>query len=335
MWHLSLLRTGHSKRCLATIPSPQSNSQHPPTIEYHSYYDAQFEPEGQRFHRFLGSPPPVIHDDHDKRPGSYHTRLIATANIDDTPEKETIALIVANTAEHLRWTHAYLLITENNADVLRKKDLFKLFDLGTEPLDSPVKTVAVKAIPFVFWEFSGSREAWSFPWVFFKLVDLTGDGILDIWVEQAEGIAVISFQEGEFREVCSGYSSTRTEAPIAYLDLDNDGTYEIKIPDRVPLFEGPTAARPEWVNLYEWNGSTYILNNHKYYTQNDEVLIQLLEQYDAMHHYAIADAYGFYIGLALYYRGNLVMARTYLNWVVKNGEDKNYIQAAEDILKKM
>ena len=40
-----------------------------------------------------------------------------------------------------------------------------------------------------------SGESWRFKWVRFELVDLTGDGILDIWVEHAYGVAVISFQD--------------------------------------------------------------------------------------------------------------------------------------------
>ena len=33
-----------------------------------------------------------------------------------------------------------------------------------------------------------------------RLVDLTGDGTLDVWVEQAYyGVVVISFQNGEFK----------------------------------------------------------------------------------------------------------------------------------------
>ena len=46
---------------------------------------------------------------------------------------------------------------------------------------------------------------------------------------------------------------------MEYIDLDNDGTYEIKIPDRTSIGTD-RGSYPEWVSLYEWNGTTYILN---------------------------------------------------------------------------
>ena len=70
-------------------------------------------------------------------------------------------------------------------------------------------------------------------------------------------------QNGEFKEVLSCYSSIRREDPIEYIDLDNDGTYEIKIPDLISIDRIPTAARPEWMSLYKWDGNTYVLNNEK------------------------------------------------------------------------
>ena len=57
-------------------------------VEYH-YYDAPIEPQGRLYHRFLSAPAPE---------GLYYdTRMTATANVDDTPEKETIVLMIAET----------------------------------------------------------------------------------------------------------------------------------------------------------------------------------------------------------------------------------------------
>lgn len=308
-------------------------------IEYHSYYDARSEPQGRMFHRFLGTPPPVIRDDpHQQRPGSYHTRMTATANIDDTPEKETIALIVVNTAEYLRWGQAFLLITENETGVLKKKDLFKLFDAGTYDLDVPGKTIEVQSVPFVFRKYRGGYP-WGFPGVFFRLIDLTGDGILDLWVEHAYGVAVISFQKGEFKEVFSSYV-VAMRLP-EYVDLDNNGTYEIKIPSTIPIHIGPRSVQPEWVSLHEWNGSTYVLNNEKFYKNNNEIYKKLLIKYSSLKNVPygqtveVMEAYEFYLGLAHYYRGTPAMAKGYLQRVVQKAKNKDYIKAAKDILKKL
>ena len=304
-----------------------------PDVEYHFYdpYDFPSDPEGEKYHRFLATPPPETL--------SYTTRMKAIANIDDTPQKETIVLMVTQprgeSVEWGQWNQAFLLIAENTADGLpKKKDLFKLFASRTYPWDVPAKTIEVQSAPLVFRK-PWSREDWSFKRVSFDLVDLTGDGILDIWVEHAEGVAVISFQDGEFTEVCSAYSSTRREAPIEYLDIDNDGIYEIKIPDSIHIKGAPGAAALKWMSFYEWDGTTYVLNNRRFYAENDEFLVRLLEKYNFWHYYAIQDEYSFYIGLVFYYRGNPVMAQKYLQWVVRNVKNDDYIEAAESILKKL
>ena len=178
---------------------------------------------------------------------------------------------------------------------------------------------------------------WNFQYATFDLVDLTGDGILDIWVEQAEGVAVISFQDGEFKGVCSGYSSPRSDDPIEYIDLDNDGIYEIKIPDRISSISGvPGASYPKWMSLYEWDGNTYVLNNERFYANNDEFLVDLLNTYNhVLTRHGRFDEYSFCIGLVFYYRGDVPTAQKYLQWVVKNAEKQAYIQAAEELLKKL
>ena len=305
-----------------------------PDVEYHFYdpYDFPTDPEGEKYHRFLATPPPDTL--------SYTTRMKAIANIDDTPEKETIVLMVTQPREELvewgQWNQAFLLIAENEADGFpKKKDIFKLFASRTYPWDVPAKTIEVQSAPFVFRKFYGSGP-WGFQGVSFELVDLTGDGILDIWAEHAYGVAVISFQAGEFKAVCSAYSSIKREGPIEYIDLDKDDIYEIKIPDRISINFIDTGSRPEWVSLYEWDGNTYVLNNRRFYADNDEFLIRILDRYNVvLNHYGRYEEYSFYIGLVYYYRDNVQMARAYLQWVVKHGKKQDYIQAAESLLKKL
>ena len=305
-------------------------------IEY-TGYDWHVNLGGQKYHGFLGNPQPEDFS------FAYSTRLKAIANIDDTPEKETIVLMVSQTSEGEadwgQWSQAFLLIAEadTETDALpKKKDLFKLFASRTYPWDAPAKTVEFQRAPLVFPGPLRGGGPWNFQRVSFDLVDLTGDGILDIWLEQAEGVAVISFQDGEFKAVCSSYSSTRREDPIEYIDLNNDGIYEIKIPDRIAISGVPGAAYPEWVSLYKWDGNTYVLDNERFYADNDEFLIGLLNLYDyVLMRHGRFDEYSFCIGLVYYYRDNAPMAQKYLQWVANHGEKQHYIQAAKDILKKL
>ena len=294
--------------------------------EYH-FYDNLTSREGRTYHRFLGVPPP--------EGLSYTTVKKAIANIDDTSEKENIVLMIANEGDE--WNQAFLLITDTQADGFPKqKELFKLFDGGMYHIDVPGKTIEFQSAPFVFRE-RFSKITWDFiNATHFSLVDLTGDGILDIWVECAYGVAVISFQNGEFKAVCSAYSSTRREAPIEYIDLDNDGIYEIRIPDRIGIDGVAGAEYPEWMSLYKWDGDTYVLDNKRFYADNDEFLIGLLKLYNhVLMRSGRFDEYSFQIGLVFYYRGNIPMAHKYLQWVAENAENDSYIQAAEDLLKKL
>ena len=289
-------------------------------------YDSPFDLEGQRYHRFLAAPAP--------EGLRYYTRLKAIGNIDDTPEKETIVLMTANAGEE--WVQAFLLIAEDEADgVPKKKEIFKLFDAGTHAFDVPGKTIELQSAPFVFWKLRKDRP-WFYQRVSFEVVDLTGDGTLDIWVEQTEGVAVISFQNGEFVEVCSAYSSPRREDPIEYIDIDNDGIYEIKIPDSIHIKGAPGAAALKWTSFYEWDGNTYVLNNQRFYAENDEFLIRLLEQYIFWQPFSKnEEIYHFYIGLVYYYRGSISMARELLHRVARNAENDDYRKAAEELLKKL
>ena len=302
------------------------------TAEIERYgYDVSVEPAGQKYHRFLGNPLP--------QGTSYFTRSKTIANIDDTPEKEMIVLMVKNSADEWRaWSQAFLLIAEPETErdeFPKTKALFGLFGGSSHDLNVPAKTIEVQSGPFVFRGPLGGGGPWAFKYVFFDLVDLTGDGILDLWVEHAQGVAVISFQEGEFKEVCSAYSSHHSEDPIEYVDIDNDGICEIKIPDKISNDSGPTASGLEWMSFYEWDGNTYRLNNKRFYANNDEFLNRLLDQYETWSRYSRNEVYYFYIGLVYYYQDNAPRAREFLQRVIEHGKKQDYRKAAEDLLKKL
>ena len=300
-----------------------------PEIEYH-YYDSQFMLEGQMYHRFLPTPLP--------EGLSYNTGITAIANIDDTPEKENIALITAGKfgTPGREWVQAFLLITDNEAGRFPKKiELFKLFDSSTYDLDVPAAQSIELHYPSFVFQKRTNTDPWKYDSVFFRLVDLTGDGILDIWLERDWGVAVISFQNGALKEIFSSYKSY-TDQIKEYIDLDNDGIYEIKIPNIIRIDGVREELFPKWTSLYKWNGTAYILNNERFYAENDEFLIRLLRQYNnLLIEYKKSETHSFYIGLVSYYRGNTSMARRYLQWIVKYGENDEFIEAAEIFLKKL
>ena len=303
-------------------------------VKAHSY-DVPSDPEGQRYHRFFPGPAP--------EELFYDTRQKVIANIDDTPEKETIVSIVADSGHDAfagNWSHAFLLILdETETNVPKKKAFFKFLGSAISDLDDSAKIVEFQKPPFVFT--SGSYPGHGIP---FRLVDLTGDGILDVWFDLSEAIAVISFQNGEFKVVFSYYVNPRHQEP-EYVDLDNDGIYEIKIPYDIYMVDLPGVRYVRWISLYEWDGTGYVLNNERFYADNDAYLIALLNQYnDLLTRYGRYAPYSFYLGLVYYYRGNALMARRHLQWVVKHtdkrdsiqtGKAEDYIQAAEFLLKKL
>ena len=310
--------------------------------------------EGRKYHRFLPSPAP--------KGLSYSTQLKATANIDDTPKRESVVLMLLDipTTQYYpfagKWVQAFLLIAdETEAGVLKKKAFFKLFDSGTHALEVPTaKTIELQSPAFVFAEppkdSLKSRDA------AFSLVDLTGDGTLDIWVEFGYAVAVISFQDGEFKEIFGCYTVPGLLPNAEYVDLDKDGSYEIKIPYSIHVDEVPGAPDLPWVSLYEWDGNTYVLNNKKFYTDNDAFLIHLLNEYNYMllRHGSIinlCETYKFYLGLVHYYRQGKVafssmaneLIRHYdyghggmpseLQWILEHGQNQDYIQAIKSISK--
>ncbi|MXV75983.1 VCBS repeat-containing protein [Candidatus Poribacteria bacterium] len=289
----------------------------------------------QQYHRFLTIPAP--------KGLRYDTRMAATANIDDTPEKETVVLMLVDIYVDVaryryvgEWVQAFLLIANTEAEELQQKALFKLYDTGTHALEIPAaKSIELQTPPLVFAQ--PPKDALQ-SLAAFELVDLTGDGTLDVWFESSYGVAVISFQNGEFKEIFSSYTIPGLLSDAEYVDLDNDGIYEIKIPYSIHIEGVPGAPHLEWMSLYEWDGNTYILNNEKFYTESNEFLIQLLGafNYQMLRHGDIiyqCETYRFYLGLVHHYRGSETPVD--LKWIVEHGKKDNYIQAAESILKKL
>ena len=310
--------------------------------------------EGGKYHRFFPATAP--------QGLSYNTQLKAAANIDDTPDRESVVLMLLNvpTTQYYpfagKWVQAFLLIAdETEAGVLKKKAFFKLFDSGTHALEVPAaKSIELQSPAFVFTE--PPKDALKSRAAAFRLVDLTGDGTLDIWVEFGYAVAVISFQDGEFKVVFSCYTVPGLLPNAEYVDLDNNGTCEIKIPYSIPVDDVPGAPNLPWVSLYEWDGTDYVLNNRKFYADNDEFLIRLLNEYNYMllRHGSIinlCETYKFYLGLVHYYRqseisfssvaNELIRYHDYgqdgmpseLQWILEHGKDEDYIQAIKSIWK--
>ncbi len=124
---------------------------------------------------------------------------------------------------------------------------------------------------------------------------------------------------------------------MEYIDLDNDGIYEIKIPDRIAI-NTDMGSRPEWMSLFKWDGNAYVLNNEKFYADNNDFLIRLLGEYTYQMlrrgtFISHCETYRFYLGLVYYYRGN--RSPSYLQWILKHAKKDAYIQAAESLLKKL
>ena len=343
LWMLSIWLMLSGWAVSAAPPTPETSD-----VEYQRYPRWNYS-EGREYHRFFPTPAPKGH--------YYNTWMKATANIDDTPEKETIVLIVAETGrsgDTNDWGQAFLLIADETGTggFPKKKVFFTFFDTSKHNFEVPTKAIELHSPPFTFREPPKDGQGhWG---ASFEVVDLTGDGTLDLWVKFAgNAVAVISFQKSEFRVVFSSYGYRGDQAK-AYIDLDNDGIYEIKISHRISLNTG--LERPTWISLYEWDGTGYVLNNAKFYADNDEFLIRLLRLYNGHLLYQrgelkwgykpvqgrkygefdiYVETYEFYIGLTFYYRGEAEPAQVYLQRVAEQGKNENYIKAAESILKKL
>ena len=140
------------------------------------------------------------------------------------PKKETLALIVVDTKPRTfssngalsdNYIQAFLLITNWQGSKIEKKACFKLFDTGTHPLEVPAAEVIKLHSP---------PPGFKLPTdVSLRLADVTDDGTLDVWVKSAHGVALISFENGEFQEVFSRYPVTREKltktADVEYYGL--------------------------------------------------------------------------------------------------------------------
>ena len=300
-----------------------------------SEIEYQRDPKGRKYRPFFPAPAP--------EGISRYVLLKATANLDNTPERESVVLILlddlseANYPFTGNWHQVFLLITNENADAdVQKRAFFKLFDSGIYDLEAPATPIDLQSPPFVFTE--PPKDAIKSRYATFKLIDLTGDGTLDIWVEFGYAVAVISFQDGEFKEIFSTYTVPGMLPDAEYVDLDKDGTYEIKIPYSIQIEDLLGAPYLPWVSLYEWNGSAYVLDNERFYADNDEFLIRLLSDYNyQLLRYGtiinLCETYRFYLGLVSYYRGN--KSPSDLEWILKHAKNKDYIQVASSLLKRL
>lgn len=248
-----------------------------------------------------------------------------------------------------------MILDETEPGVPKKKAFFKLYDAGLHDLEVPAaESIEHHSPAFVFkkpWPSAAKGNG-----IGCKPIDLTGDGILDVWLELGRAVAVISFQDGEFKVIFSCYTVPGLLPDAEYVDLDKDGSYEIKIPYSIPVDEVPGAPNLPWVSIYEWDGTDYVLNNQKFYADNDEFLIRLLNEYNYMllRHGSIinlCETYKFYLGLVHAYRqsritfssvaNELIRHHYYdqgempseLQWILEHGQNQDYIQAIKSIWK--
>ena len=92
------------------------------------------------------------------------------------------------------------------------------------------------------------------------------------------------------------------------------------------------------MSLYAWDGNAYVLNNERFYADNNDFLIQLLGEYNYQMlqrgaFISYCETYRFYLGLVYYYRN--VKTTGHLEWILEHGKKQDYRKAAESILKKL
>jgi hypothetical protein len=310
-------------------------------VEY-QHYDEQ---EGKEYQRFL----PPLHEGQ-----WYYTRMVGIGNVDNTPDVEEIALItlqnsVQNSEEHRepsQYWQAFLLVCIRHEKGLEKKYLLEIFN-NTEKEFSTEKPHP----PMIFeryrdWEFFPSNGS-------FQLIDLNYDGILDIFIQLSDTggsyfpycVEVVSFQSGELKRLFTSFAGVTSPQ---VLDIDSDGLYEIQIPDRIAVVGFEHATDPTWVSSYEWNGKEYILNNEKFYSKDNDILIQFLQFYcqrlrwytDQILYWGSKtemyfEDYEFYLGLIYYYKEKPYLAKDYLERIIEKAKNKGYIKEAQSVLKQL
>jgi len=321
----------------AKADTPQETISH---VEYQLYN----EQEGEEYQQFL--PPLPLHEGQ-----WYWTRMVGIGNVDNTPDIEEIALItLQNSAENrepFQYWRAFLLVCVRHEKVLEKKYLLEIFN-NTEKEFSTDKPYP----PMIFkrnnnWEFFPSNGS-------LQLVDLNNDGILDIFILLWDTggsyspycVEVVSFQNCELKRLFTSFAGVGHYSPQA-LDIDGDGLYEIQIPNEITVgFEHATD--PTWISLYEWNGKEYILNNKKFYSRDNDILIQFLQFYcqrlrwytDQILYWGSKtemyfEDYEFYLGLIYYYKEKPYLARDYLERIVEKAKNEGYIKEAQSVLKQL
>lgn len=291
-------------------------------VEYQRYNELS----GKVYQQFLPSPPEGMW---------YFTRIKGVGNVDNTPEKEAVVLITVqpNSDPQSHLVQAFLLICTEEAETLTKKELLKLYDRDAKETSSQnvYPPLVFNKVRKFSMPVGGSLE----------LVDLNGDGVLDIWVRFPYYVAVISFQNRMFKPIFNSLTITGADGPAPrYVDRDADGLYEIEIPNKVYIEGIERVAHPTWISLYEWDGQTYILNNQKFYSRDTDILICFLLKYNDQLFWKreperYFEAYEFYLGLIFYYREEFNRARAYLRRIVEQAKNENYVQEAEAILKQL
>jgi len=324
-------------------PLLKGNNSENGQIEYKGFE----ETEGKEYQQFF---PPLREGEGlplNKVKGWYWTRMKGVGNVDNTPEKEEVVLITVQ--EHTNWDYrqAFLLVCTRKNEAIEKKYLLEIFN------NEKKEFIEDQSPPYVFKQRDFTRR-WYPNHGEFKLVDLNKDGILDVFVQLwfSGGsaapfyVVAVSFQDGSLKRIFSSFAVVR-DYPVQYLDVDEDGIYEILIPDEIIAgFEH--SSDPIWISCYEWNGKEYRINNQKFYSKDTDILISFLQLYsyrlrwysDMLFFWGMKtemyfEDYEFYIGLIYYYRQKLYTARDYLERIVDKAKNENYVREARAILKSL
>jgi hypothetical protein len=339
-----LIKNGVILAIFCLVFSWQIRAESPQEIVSSVKYQHYDEQEGKEYQQFL--PPLPLHDGQ-----WYWTRIVGVGNIDNTLDIEEIALITSQKSgghkEPFQYGQAFLIVCIRHEKGLEKKYLLEIFN-NTEKEFSTDK-------PYPPMIFKKHKDREFFPSDgSFQLIDLNHDGILDIFIQlwYAGGsyspycVEVISFQSGELKRLFTSFAGDKDYSPKT-LDLDDDGLYEIEIPDEITVgFEHATD--PIWISLYEWNGKEYILNNKKFYSKDNDILIQFLQLYcyrlrwytDQIFYRESKtemyfEDYEFYLGLMYYYKEKPYRAKEFFDRIVEKAKNEDYIREAQVILRQL
>jgi len=342
--YMYLIKNGVILVIFCLVFSWQIRAESPQEIISSVKYQRYGEQEGKEYQQFL--PPLPLHEGQ-----WYWTRMTGIGNVDNNPDIEEIALITSQkSGEHrepFQYWQAFLIVCVRHEKSLEKKYLLEIFN-NTEKefsTDKPYPHIIFKK--HRDWEFFPSDGS-------FQLIDLNHDGILDIFIQlwytggsySPFCAEVVSFQSGELKRLFTSFAGAKDYSPQV-LDIDTDGLYEIQIPDEITVgFEH--ASDPTWISLYEWNGKEYILNNKKFYSRDNDILIQFLQFYsyrlrwhaDMVFYWKSEtemyfEDYEFYLGLIYYYKEKPHRAKDFFDRIVERAKNENYIREARIILRQL